>query len=82
MAKESRVGWPMLRERIAALCGNVVKGLQNEYLLAATNDHTMAERVAGIIQKRQRILKGECKAKLRQKKHYQSNPLNAFHRRE
>ena len=52
MAQESRVGWPMLRERIADLCGKVVDGLQNKDLLAATNDLTMAERVAGIIQDR------------------------------
>jgi serine/threonine-protein kinase HipA len=52
MAQESRVGWPMLRERIAHLCGKVIDGLQNKDLLAATNDITMAERVAGIIQKR------------------------------
>ena len=52
MAQESRVGWPMLRERIADLCGKVVDGLQNKDLLAATNDLTMAERVAGIIQER------------------------------
>jgi len=52
MAQESRVGWPMLRERIADLCGKVVDRLQNKDLLAATNDLTMAERVAGIIQER------------------------------
>lgn len=52
MAQESRVGWPMLRERIADLCGKVIDGLQNKDLLAATNDLTMAERVAGIIQER------------------------------
>jgi serine/threonine-protein kinase HipA len=52
MAQESRVGWPMLRERIADLCGKVIDGLQNKDLLAATNDLTTAERVAGIIQER------------------------------
>jgi serine/threonine-protein kinase HipA len=52
MAQESRVGWPMLRERIDDLCGKVVDRLQNKDLLAATNDLTMAERVAGIIQER------------------------------
>ncbi len=52
MTRESRVGWPMLRERIANLCGKVIDGLQNKDLLAATNDLTMAERVAGIIQER------------------------------
>ena len=52
MAKESRVGWPMLRERIANLCGKVLDGLQNKDLLVATHDLTMAGRVAGIIQER------------------------------
>jgi serine/threonine-protein kinase HipA len=52
MAQESRVGWPMLRERIADLCGKVVDRLQNKDLLAAANDLTTAERVAGIIQER------------------------------
>jgi len=49
MAQESRVGWPMLRERIANLCGKVIEALQNKDLPAATNDLTTAERVAGII---------------------------------
>jgi serine/threonine-protein kinase HipA len=52
MAQESRVGWPMLRERIANLCGKVIEALQNKDLPAATNDLTTAERVAGIIQER------------------------------
>ena len=50
MAQESRVGWPMLRERIVDLCGKVIDELRNKDLLAATHDLTMAERVAGIIQ--------------------------------
>lgn len=52
MAQESRVGWPMLRERVADLCGKVVDGLRNKDILATTNDPAMAERVAGIIQER------------------------------
>lgn len=52
MAQESRAGWPMLRERIANLCGKVIDALQNKDLPAATNDLTTAERVAGIIQER------------------------------
>jgi serine/threonine-protein kinase HipA len=49
MAQESRVGWPMLRERIVDLCGKVDEGLRNEDVLAATEDLATAERVAGII---------------------------------
>jgi len=52
MAGESRVGWPMLRERIAGLCGKCVDALQDEAVLNAVNDPVMAERVAGIIQER------------------------------
>jgi serine/threonine-protein kinase HipA len=52
MAQESRVGWPMLRERITDLCGKAIEGLRNKDVLAATNDPTMEERVAGIIQER------------------------------
>ena len=51
-AQESRVGWPMLRERITDLCGKAIEGLRNKDVLAATNDPTMAERVASIIQER------------------------------
>lgn len=52
MTQESRVGWPMLRERIMDLCGKTIEGLKNKEVLAASNDLTMAERVAGIIQER------------------------------
>jgi serine/threonine-protein kinase HipA len=51
-AQESRVGWPMLRERITDLCGKAIEGLRNKDVLAANNDPTMAERVASIIQER------------------------------
>jgi len=52
MAGESRVGWPMLRERIGDMCGKVIDGAGNKDVLAAANDPIMAERVAGIIQER------------------------------
>jgi serine/threonine-protein kinase HipA len=52
MAQESRVGWPMLRERIVDLCDKTIAGLRNEDVLSAANDAAMAERVAGIIQER------------------------------
>jgi serine/threonine-protein kinase HipA len=51
-AQESRVGWPMLRERITDLCGKAIEGLRNKDVLAANNDPTMAERVASIIRER------------------------------
>jgi serine/threonine-protein kinase HipA len=52
MAQESRVGWPMLRERIMDLCARTVDGLRTEAVLSATDHAVMAERVAGIIEER------------------------------
>ena len=52
MAQESRVGWPMLRERIVDLCGKTIAGLRHDDVLSAPNDAAMAARVAGIIQER------------------------------
>jgi serine/threonine-protein kinase HipA len=52
MAQESRVGWPMLRERIANLCVKTIAGLGNKEILAVGNDSAMSERVAAIIQER------------------------------
>ncbi len=56
MAQECSVGWPMLRERIVGLCGKAIDELRNQDLLAATNDLTMARRVAAIIQERASLL--------------------------
>jgi len=52
MAQETRVGWPMLRERIADLCGKILTGLQDTDVRNATNDVRAAGRVAGIIEER------------------------------
>lgn len=52
MARESSLGWPMLRERVVALCGKTIEELKNKEVLATSNDPAMAERVAGIIQER------------------------------
>ncbi|MCF7837840.1 MAG: hypothetical protein K9N49_04350 [Candidatus Marinimicrobia bacterium] len=52
MAQESRVGWPMPRERIVGLCGKCIEKLPSATVLSAANDPAMAERVAGIIQER------------------------------
>ena len=56
MARESRVGWPMLRERIANLCGRCTAELRNADVLEAACDPAMAERVAGIIGGRASLL--------------------------
>lgn len=51
LVRESRVGWPMLRERIVDLCGTVNAGLENANVLHAAHDAAMARHVASIIQK-------------------------------
>ena len=52
MAQESRVGWPMLRERITDLCARTIDGLRNNDVLGAAAVAATAERVAGIIEER------------------------------
>ena len=52
MAQETRVGWPMLRERIADLCGKTIAGLRETEVRGAANDARTADRVAGIIEER------------------------------
>ena len=52
MARETRVGWPMLRERIADLCGKTIEGLREAEVRGAANDASTADRVAGIIEER------------------------------
>lgn len=52
MARETRLGWPMLRERIVDLCGRCIEALSQPDLLRDANDPAMAERVANIIQER------------------------------
>lgn len=51
MAKEARLGWPMIRERMGALCRQVIDTLQGPALRkAVTGD--MAARVAALAQDR------------------------------
>ncbi|MEI6516414.1 MAG: type II toxin-antitoxin system HipA family toxin [bacterium] len=52
MAQESRVGWPMLRERIVDLCGKCSDALRTKDVRGAAHDPAIAERIAGIIQER------------------------------
>jgi len=49
MARECRVGWPMLRERIKDLCARTGAELRNRDVLGAAHDAAMSARVAGII---------------------------------
>lgn len=52
MAKETRISWPMLRERIAALCQRTLTALRDTDLRKATDNAPTADRVAGIIEAR------------------------------
>jgi serine/threonine-protein kinase HipA len=52
MAQETRVGWPMLRERIADLCAKTIAALREAEVRGAANDASTADRVAGIIEER------------------------------
>jgi len=52
MAQESRLGWPMLRERLADLCHKTIAGLRDRGVRSAANDAATVDRVAGIIEQR------------------------------
>ena len=56
MAQESRLGWPMLRERITDLCHKSIAGLRDPGVRSASNDRTTIDRVAGIIENRASLL--------------------------
>ncbi|MDY0001540.1 MAG: type II toxin-antitoxin system HipA family toxin [Polyangia bacterium] len=51
MSQESRLGWPMLRERIEDLCGRCLDGLRSMDGMGYVADPAMSERVSSIIQK-------------------------------
>ncbi len=51
MAKETRLGWPLVRERMKALCRKILDGLQDPELLDAANGD-MEQRVAALAQGR------------------------------
>lgn len=51
MAQEARLGWPMIRERIGALCRQIVETLQGPPMRGAVNGD-MAARVAALAQER------------------------------
>ena len=52
MAQEASLGWPMLRERIVALCRKTIAGLRHTDVPSAATDATAVDRVAGIIEER------------------------------
>ena len=51
MAQEARLGWPMIRERIGALSGQIVETLQGPALRGAVNGDREA-RMAALTQER------------------------------
>ena len=52
MAQETRLGWPMIRERMAELCSNTVAALREPRMRSAAIDEAMVERVAKIVVER------------------------------
>ena len=52
MAEETRVNWPMLRERVADLSHRALAGLRETDVRGAGDDTRTADRVAGIIEER------------------------------
>jgi serine/threonine-protein kinase HipA len=52
MAQESRVGWPMLRDRIVDLCGKTIAGLRDADVRGAATDARTVARVSGIVEER------------------------------
>jgi hypothetical protein len=58
MAQEARLGWPMIRERIVARCGQILDTLQAPALRGAVTSD-MEARVTALAQDRaQAMLKG------------------------
>jgi serine/threonine-protein kinase HipA len=56
MAEEAALGWPMVRERIAALSGKVVATLEEDSLVRTSPDSVIATRLSELVTQRcQRI---------------------------
>ncbi|MBI5528664.1 MAG: type II toxin-antitoxin system HipA family toxin [Deltaproteobacteria bacterium] len=59
MSQETRLGWPMVRERIERLCRTTLDALQEPGLKDASGDSAMFERISGIVaENAARMLKG------------------------
>ncbi len=56
MARETRLGWPMIRDRMAELCRNTVAALREPRMRSAASDKAMVERVAKIVVKRAAVM--------------------------
>jgi len=51
MAQESRLGWPLIRERMEALCWKILETLQDPAMRGAVNSD-MEVRIAALAQDR------------------------------
>jgi serine/threonine-protein kinase HipA len=49
MAKDTRLGWPMVRDRMVALCGKTLEALRDPRLKNKASDTPMAATVAAIV---------------------------------
>jgi len=52
MAEETRLGWPMLRERLTQMAQRILSGLDNPALHQAFSDDGVFEDVSWIIRER------------------------------
>ena len=52
MAGEARLGWPMVRERMASLCENVHGALEDHDLERTSVDPPLAGQVASLVAQR------------------------------
>jgi len=52
MTEETRLGWPMVRERMAELCLKTITGLRDPDIRCAENAETMVDRVTSIVGER------------------------------
>jgi serine/threonine-protein kinase HipA len=52
MAQETRLGWPMIRDRLAELCGNAGDALQDPRVRNVAEDAAMTQRLVNIIAER------------------------------
>jgi len=56
MARECRIGWPMMRERIVSLCDKAIVGCRNPEIQEIIGHSDMAQRVARLIESRAKFL--------------------------
>lgn len=65
MAEEAALGWPMVRERIATLAGQVVGILGEGHLVQASPATGVAAQLSGLVTERCQRMLSQLKAKAR-----------------